>query len=118
MRLTGHRPDSLGASTALGEGWVLGAVIGLLAGIFELDHRTGAAPYQHLYYIPIILAGARLGWWAGPATAIAAVGLYHVANPGFFASGYKESDFVQIALFVAIGLVTARLTADARRLKQ
>jgi diguanylate cyclase (GGDEF)-like protein len=117
MQLTGTRPDGFDV-TPPGQGWILGVVIALLSAIFELDHRTGAAPYQHLYYVPIILAGARLGWWAGPATAIAAVGLYHVANPGLIASGYKESDFVQIALFIAVGFVTARLTADARRLKQ
>src|SRR5262245_48012293 len=117
MRLTGKRPDGLETSTQPRRAWIYGAVLGLLAAIFELDHRTGAAPYQHLYYVPIILAGARLGRLAGPVTAVAAVGLYHLANAGLMESSYKESDLVQIALFLAVGLVTAKLTSDARRLK-
>ena len=118
MRLTGQRPDGLETPALPGHVWVYGAVVVLLAAIFELDHRTGAAPYQHLYYVPIILAGARSVWFAGPVTALAAVGLYHLANPGLMESSYKESDLVQIALFLAVGFVTAKLTADARRLKR
>jgi len=118
MRLTGQRPEALETPATSRPPWLYIAVGGLLAAIFVLDHRTGAAPYQHLYYLPIILAGARLSWVAGPLTAIAAVALYHLANPALLESGYKESDLVQIALFVAVGLVTAKLTTDARRLKR
>ncbi len=87
-----------------------------LAIIFWLDRVTASAPLQHLYYLPIILASLRLGARAGFGVSIAAVVLYHLANPAMFVAGYKESDIVQIALFVAVGLVTARLSSDARRL--
>src|SRR5262245_56887004 len=118
MQLTGKRPDALERLSAPRPVWVYVSVLALLAAIFELDHWTGAAPYQHLYYVPIILAGARSGWWAGPVTAMASVGLYHLANPTLLESSYKESDLVQIALFLAVGFVTAKLTSDARRLKR
>ena len=42
--------------------------------------------------------------------------LYHLADPTIFAAGYKDSDIVQMVLFVAVGLVTARLSDDAKRL--
>jgi diguanylate cyclase (GGDEF)-like protein len=92
------------------------AVILSLALIFWLDRITASAPLQHLYYLPIILASLRLGPQAGFVASIAAVVLYHVANPAMFVTGYREPDIVQIVLFVAVGLVTARLSDDARRL--
>jgi diguanylate cyclase (GGDEF)-like protein len=90
-------------------------ISGLLL-VFELDRVTASAPVQHLYYLPIILASLRIGRVAGLITAVAAVVLYHIANPTIVASGYKESDLVQIALFMAVGIVTAKLADDARRL--
>jgi diguanylate cyclase (GGDEF)-like protein len=87
-----------------------------LAIIFWLDRITASAPLQHLYYLPIILASLWIGARTGFAISIAAVVLYHIANPAMFVAGYRESDIVQIALFVAVGLVTARLSEDAKRL--
>jgi diguanylate cyclase (GGDEF)-like protein len=92
------------------------AIVLSLALIFWLDRITASAPLQHLYYLPIILASRRIGARAGFAVSIAAIVLYHVANPTMIMAGYKESDIVQVALFVAVGLVTARLSEDARRL--
>ena len=98
-------------------GWIA-AVLVLLALIFEIDARTGASPFQHLYYLPIVLAGLRLGRYAAPAVAVAAVVLYHLANPILLTWRYGESDFVQIALFLGIGVVTAKLAGDARRFRR
>lgn len=86
--------------------------------IFKLDAATGSAPVQHLYYGPIIVAALGLSRYAGPVTALAAVMLYHFANPVLLAAQYRESDIVQIALFVAVGIVTAKLAEDRRRLRQ
>ena len=94
--------------------WVL--VTGAMMVVFALDRWTGAAPYQHLYYVPIVIAAVTLGRWAGPVTAVGAVVLYHLANPVLFSARYQESDLVQIALFLASGAVAAKLAHDARRL--
>jgi len=94
----------------------LGLVAAALLLIFALDRSTGAAPVQHLYYLPIMFAAVGLGSWAGPTVALGAVLLYHLANPVLLTTRYKESDLVQIALFLAIGVVAAKVTHDARRL--
>lgn len=85
--------------------------------VFRLDASTGAAPYQHLYYVPIVIAGLSPFRYAGSIVALAAVVLYHVANPALLTARYRESDVVQIVLFVAIGVVTAKLADDRRRLR-
>jgi diguanylate cyclase (GGDEF)-like protein len=84
--------------------------------IFRLDQSTGAAPIQHLYYLPIVIAGLWLPRYAGLLVGVAAVVLYHLANPFLLDSQYRESDIVQIALFVGVGAVTAKLADDRRRL--
>jgi diguanylate cyclase (GGDEF)-like protein len=95
------------------------AVVGVAAGLvgtFLLDRGTGSAPVQHLYYLPIILAAFTLKLPGGLGASVIAIILYHLANPSLLALGYHEPDFVQMALFIAVGVVTARLTANARRL--
>jgi hypothetical protein len=49
--------------------WASGAAIAALLLIFLLDHGTGSAPFQHLYYVPIIFAGVRFGKRGGVAAA-------------------------------------------------
>lgn len=93
-------------------------VIGGLLLTFALDRATASAPVQHLYYLPIILAAIGLGWRGGLLASVAAVLLYHLANPFLLTFRYGESDLVQIALFIAAGLVTSKLTGDARRLHE
>lgn len=88
------------------------------AGVFALDRGTGLPHVQHLYYIPIIFAATRLGAFGGAATAVLAIALYHLANPHALTWQYEESDILQVAVFVAVGLVAARLADDARRLHQ
>jgi len=98
---------SMAASAALAAGLLL---------VFVLDQSTGAAPLQHLYYLPIIFAAVRFGFRGGTVAPLAAVGLYHVANPRLLGFEHEHWDVVQVALFVAVGLITARLIEDSRRL--
>jgi len=92
-------------------------VILLLIAIHWVDARTGSAPFQHLYYIPIVVAAMTLPPYGGVVAAGAAGVLYHVGNPRLLTFMYAEADIVQIALFLAIGLVTAKLADDAQRLR-
>jgi diguanylate cyclase (GGDEF)-like protein len=92
-------------------------VIESLCLVFALDHATGSAPLQHLYYVPIVLAGLWFRGWGSLIAAGAAIALYHLANPYLLSFRYEESDLIQMALFIAIGLVTARLTQNAQRLR-
>jgi diguanylate cyclase (GGDEF)-like protein len=92
-------------------------VVALLAVTFAIDRETGSAPLQHLYYLPIVVAGFRFGLAGAVATAFAATVSYHLANPHLLTFRYGESDIVQIALFIAVGVVTALLTRDASRLR-
>jgi diguanylate cyclase (GGDEF)-like protein len=90
--------------------------LGLLA-VFLIDRATGAVPFQHLYYLPIIFAALQFGWRGAWVSALAAVALYHLANPALLALAHEERDVVQIVLFVGVGLVMARLHNDAQRLE-
>ncbi len=97
--------------------WAAVAIVASLAFIFWLDRWTDVAPFQHLYYAPIILAAVVFGRRGGFLTALAAVALYHLADPGRRSLIYREADAVETALFVAVGLVTARFVSDGRRLR-
>jgi diguanylate cyclase (GGDEF)-like protein len=94
--------------------WIV--LIAALLLIFALDRATGSAPVQHLYYLPIIFAGIRFGLRGGLAAALAAILSYHLANPHLLTFKYEQSDVVQVGLFIAVGVLTARLTLDSRRL--
>lgn len=85
--------------------------------VFVIDRMTSATPYQHLYYLPIIFAGVRFRLLGGIGTALSAVVLYHLANPHLLSFRYEEADIVQLALFLVVGVVTAKLTIDANRLR-
>src|SRR6185503_7630494 len=86
--------------------------------IFGLDRATGSAPVQHLYYLPIIFAGRRFTMRGGVLAALSAILLYHAANPHLLTLRYGERDLVQIALFLAVGMFSAKLTVDADRLRR
>jgi diguanylate cyclase (GGDEF)-like protein len=79
MRLT-TRDDRLAVQIQPSPRWASVMVVGSLLLVFGLDRATGAAPVQHLYHVPIILAG------------------------------------LQVALFLAVGVVTAKLTLKANHL--
>ncbi|MEO8078614.1 MAG: diguanylate cyclase [Acidobacteriota bacterium] len=96
--------------------WAGLVLVAALALIFLLDRSTGSAPVQHLYYLPIIFAGVRFGMTGGLIAAALAILSYHAANPHLLTFRYEQSDIVQVGLFVAVGVLTARLTLDSRRL--
>ena len=89
----------------------------LLVAIHWVDVWTGSSPFQHLYYIPIVFAAITLPPYSGAVAAATAVVLYHIGNPRLLTFMYAEADIVQITLFLTIGIVTARLADDARRLR-
>jgi diguanylate cyclase (GGDEF)-like protein len=88
----------------------------MLLVVFALDQATASTPVQHLYYVPIILAALCFGIRGGLVTSAAAVVLYHAATPHLLSFEYRHWDVVQVALFMAVGLTTAKLTDDRRRL--
>jgi diguanylate cyclase (GGDEF)-like protein len=121
MRLTSS-PSGINkhpsAAGLLSPGWSMAVVIAALLLVFELDRRTGSAPVQHLYYLAIIFASFSFRARGGLMAALAAIILYHLANPHLFTFRYEHSDFVQIALFIAVSVVTSKLTHDAHRLRR
>jgi diguanylate cyclase (GGDEF)-like protein len=117
MQLTRDSHD-LAARPRLNVTWVLAVVGVALWLIFELDRRTGSAPVQHLYYLPIILASLRMGPGAGLVVSTLAIVLYHLANLAHFTTVYADTDVVQTLLFVVVGIVTAKLAEDGRRLRE
>ena len=93
-------------------------VVSVMAAVFALDRLTGIPHVQHLYYFPIIVAAIRFGMRSGVIAAAVAILLYHLANPETLSWRYEELDVVQMTIFVAAGIVAARLGADARRLRK
>jgi diguanylate cyclase (GGDEF)-like protein len=87
-----------------------------MAVVFALDWKTALPHVQHLYYFPIILAAITFGMSGGVVSALFAVLLYHLANPQTLVMRYEELDILQIAVFIAVGIATARLENDTRRL--
>jgi len=98
--------------------WTTLLVGGVLLLVFGLDRATGAAPVQHLYYLPIILAGVRGKMRGGVIAAVASILFYHLANPHLLTFRYGEQDILQIAVFLAVGTVTAKLTHEGDRHRQ
>jgi diguanylate cyclase (GGDEF)-like protein len=118
MRLTTSSHERLATPARLSPLASAALTAGGLLLVFALDRTTGSTPVQHLYYLPIILAGYVFGARGGLLTGISAIVLYHVANPSLMTFRYGESDLVQMTLFLAVGLITARLTRDGERLRR
>lgn len=89
-----------------------------MALVFVLDRATGLPHVQHLYYVPVIFTAIRFGTLGGAGSAALAILLYHLANPQQLTWPYEESDILQMAVFIAAGIVAAKLAGDARRLHQ
>jgi diguanylate cyclase (GGDEF)-like protein len=119
VQLTGGRNSARQprASWRLSRTWTTVTIGCGLAAVFVIDRATGTVPFQHLYYLPIILAAQQFGSPGGWLSSLAAIGLYHLANPALLALAHKESDVVQIVLFLVVGVVTARLREHGRRLE-
>ena len=86
--------------------------------VFWLDRWTSLPAIQHLYYLPIVAAALALGARGGLTAAAVAIALYHLANPHVVTLRYEESDLLQMAVFLAVGVVAARLADDTRRLRR
>ena len=117
MQLT-RDSHGLAALPRLNATWVPAVVGAALWLVFELDRRTGSAPVQHLYYLPIILASLRMGPGARFVVSMIAIVLYHLANLAHLTTAYADTDIVQTLLFVVVGVVTAKLAEDGRRLRE
>ena len=61
--------------------YYLALIVVALILIALLDRGTGDLPFQHLYYLPIILAATEFGFTGGLITSLSSVLLYHLANP-------------------------------------
>jgi diguanylate cyclase (GGDEF)-like protein len=120
MRLTRRQPSQISfvvMKRPLARGSSCALIVAALSAVFLLDRISGSAPVQHLYYLPIIFAGIRFGYRGSLAAATAAIVLYHLANPHILTFRYEESDVVQMALFIAVGVTSAKLSNDRRRLR-
>ena len=120
MRLTRQRGGArdVGSGSPGAGRWLYALIPSTLIAIFFLDRATAAAPIQHLYYLPIVLAAVWLGSRGSMVVSSVAVLLYHLANPPLVEGPYKDTDLVQIALFFAVGLAAARVAHDRRRLQR
>ena len=98
--------------------FVVACSAGTMAMVFGLDRWTSLPAIQHLYYFPIVFAAITLGMAGGIGAAAVAIVLYHLANPQFATLRYEESDLLQMAVFLAVGIVAARLAEDRRRLRR
>src|SRR3979409_508197 len=119
MRLTSNPSGSrthISVAPLLSPVWSIVIVTAGVLLVFQLDRTSGSTPVQHLYYLPIILAGVTLRIRGALTAAWAAIVFYHLANPHLLTFLYEEADIVQIALFIAVGVITAKLTHDAERL--
>ena len=96
----------------------LALVAAALLVIALVDHATGDIPFQHLYYLPIIVAATQFEFIGGLTVSVASVVLYHLANFSSI-SRYQlsEADVVQSLLFLIVGMVAAKLAHDAKRLR-
>jgi diguanylate cyclase (GGDEF)-like protein len=120
MQLTNTGPrarDHLATTRRLPPALALALEAAALGLTFVLDRLTDSAPVQHLYYLPIIFGALRFGRLGALSTSLCAIVLYHLANPHLLTFRYEQSDLVQIALFIGIGWITAKLRADAQRFR-
>ncbi|MCM3869107.1 MAG: sensor domain-containing diguanylate cyclase [Pyrinomonadaceae bacterium] len=93
-------------------------IVAALVLIALLDHETGDVPFQHLYYLPIILAAIEFGFPGGLMASLSSVLLYHLANPRLLhIHEFRQPDIVQVVLFFTVGLVAAKLADDASRMR-
>jgi len=120
MRLThdrGANPTRIFSRRRLERYFVIACSAGAMAMVYGLDRWTSLPAVQHLYYFPIVFSAITLGMTGGIGAAAVAILLYHLANPQFATLRYEESDLLQMAVFLAVGIVAARLAEDTRRLR-
>jgi diguanylate cyclase (GGDEF)-like protein len=120
MKLTHDHPsrDLITEPPRLSSAWAIVLIVAALLVFLMLDATTGAAPVQHLYYWPIVFAGVRFRRRGGLLCAVAAIVLYHVANPHALTFRDEQPDLLQMGVFLAAGVLSAKLADDARRLRK
>ena len=94
------------------------AIVAALFSILALDASTASAPVQHLYYVPIVFAGVTFRWRGGVVCALVAIVFYHLANWHPLTWHDEQPDLLQMGVFIAAGVLSARLAEDARRLRR
>ena len=117
MRLT-TTTDRLAVQARLSRGSAAALVIAMLLLVFGLDKITVAAPVQHLYYVPIILAGIVFRMEGGLSRRHRRDSAVSRGESASVDVPLQEADLVQMALFLAVGATTAKLAHDADRLRQ
>ena len=100
--------------------WPVATLAGLGV-VAYLDHRFSTAlPMMHLYYLPILLAGAAMGYVGGLAAAGGAIALFDLTHLLIRGEDLvlDETTIVRFVLFLLVGLIAAKLTGDRRRLAE
>jgi len=102
-------------------GIIVAAVVVLELVVGYLDYAVGGRlPLANLHFLPIVLAALNFGYAGALATAAASVAIFHLSH--FYLPGrpvyFPEADLLRLALFILVGLVTARLADDRRRLRE
>jgi diguanylate cyclase (GGDEF)-like protein len=119
MRL-GDQAIRIDGPSAGRRGRVLAAAItvGTFGLVAAATIALAPAPVAHLFYVPILVAGIRLGWGAALATGIGAAVVYHFVDPALVDFAHVEACAVQLLAFPAVGLVAARVARDAREMRR
>lgn len=103
------------------KGAILAAVIAMEGAVGYLDYAgEGDVPLANLHFIPIVLAALYFGYAGAVGAALSSIAVFHLTH--FYLPGnavyLPEADLVRLALFVLIGLITARLADDRQRLRE
>ena len=96
--------------------WALATIATATGGIFTLDYLTVDAPVQHLYYLPIMMAGLLFGLpgslsrqrWRWLCTTLQ-------KNHGWERCAMVRRISFRSALFFAVGLITAKLAGATQK---
>lgn len=116
MRVTSKDIHHLDVPPAhVGQNLILITVALLLIAL--IDHATGDLPFHHLYYLPIIFSATRFGRRGSLIVSLASVVLYHLTNPRLLHLQQNEGDIFQVILFFSVGIIAAKLTDNANRMR-
>jgi len=98
---------------------IVALVVLSLGAVLLLDFRVSPAWHvAYLYCLPIFLAALAWRYVGALATGFVSMGLHQVvhAHAGYEPSSFIEADLLTFALFLIVGLATAKLAHDRRML--